>query len=257
MSLAAITWAWRVSVGRSAAKAVLVALADHADDAGRCYPSVRRLAGMTELDRKTVISAVDYLENLGLINAQRHGGRRTHYTLTGMFELSTTSTNNGTGTRFGTGTNNGSATGTKFGTRTVNNPQKKKKEGSRLPDDWLCPAQWREWAKAHTPAVNVDREQERFRDYWIGVPGQRGVKRDWYATWRNWCRHAEETSTVPKAGDRGSVKLEWAKVPRDDNQLWPWAKRHGYPDPGTMSYHQYRQFLYSHVERRLNRGDSV
>jgi hypothetical protein len=29
---------------------------------------------------------------------------------------------------------------------------------------------------------------ERFRDYWLAVPGARGRKADWGATWRNWCR---------------------------------------------------------------------
>jgi hypothetical protein len=33
-----------------------------------------------------------------------------------------------------------------------------------------------------------------FVDYWIAQPGQRGVKVDWEATWRNWMRR--------KQGDR-------------------------------------------------------
>ncbi|KAB2761724.1 hypothetical protein F9L00_12725 [Brucella anthropi] len=36
------------------------------------------------------------------------------------------------------------------------------------------------------------READKFRDYWRGQPGQRGVKLDWEATWRNWCRSAAE-----------------------------------------------------------------
>jgi len=35
-----------------------------------------------------------------------------------------------------------------------------------------------EWTNTH----------EAFIDYWIGVPGQRGSKLDWDATWRNWMR---------------------------------------------------------------------
>jgi hypothetical protein len=36
-------------------------------------------------------------------------------------------------------------------------------------------------------------ELEKFRDYWAAQPGQKGVKTDWPATWRNWCRRAVET----------------------------------------------------------------
>lgn len=34
----------------------------------------------------------------------------------------------------------------------------------------------------------VIAEFEVFKDYWIAQPGQKGVKTDWLATWRNWCR---------------------------------------------------------------------
>jgi len=35
-------------------------------------------------------------------------------------------------------------------------------------------------------------EAARFRDYYLGAPGAKGLKRDWPATWRNWCRRAIE-----------------------------------------------------------------
>ena len=38
--------------------------------------------------------------------------------------------------------------------------------------------------------VDPVREAAKFADYWRGVPGQKGVKRDWDATWRNWVRRA-------------------------------------------------------------------
>jgi phage terminase Nu1 subunit (DNA packaging protein) len=30
-----------------------------------------------------------------------------------------------------------------------------------------------------------------FVDYWIAQPGQKGVKTDWDATWRNWMRRKQ------------------------------------------------------------------
>ena len=44
---------------------------------------------------------------------------------------------------------------------------------------------------------------------------------------------------------------DWAKVPKADDDLWPWAKQHGYPGPGSKTYRQYRTFLNDVVEKRL------
>lgn len=35
-----------------------------------------------------------------------------------------------------------------------------------------------------------------FRDYWVAIPGARGIKLDWVATWKNWCRRAPVEKTV-------------------------------------------------------------
>lgn len=36
--------------------------------------------------------------------------------------------------------------------------------------------------------LSIRREAERFKDYWHSLSGQKAVKADWFATWRNWCR---------------------------------------------------------------------
>lgn len=38
----------------------------------------------------------------------------------------------------------------------------------------------------------IGPEFDRFQDYWTAVPGQKGRKLDWLATWRNWIRRAVE-----------------------------------------------------------------
>lgn len=48
------------------------------------------------------------------------------------------------------------------------------------------------------PDINLESELNVFRDYWIAQPGQKGVKRDWDATWRNWVRRSNP-STGPAA----------------------------------------------------------
>lgn len=41
----------------------------------------------------------------------------------------------------------------------------------------------------------INAEMAKFCDYWNATPGQKGVKLDWPATWRNWCRSAKEKQT--------------------------------------------------------------
>lgn len=63
MSVAALTIAFSAKLGKSSTKAVLVALADRADDVtGTCFPSVADIVERTELDRKTVLSCLKELE---------------------------------------------------------------------------------------------------------------------------------------------------------------------------------------------------
>jgi len=69
-----------------------------------------------------------------------------------------------------------------------------------LPDDWVLPDEWARWARESHKGVDVKTEAERFRDYWIAQPGQKGVKLDWFATWRNWIRRAAER--IPRGQQR-------------------------------------------------------
>ncbi|WP_435658104.1 hypothetical protein [Brucella pituitosa] len=66
----------------------------------------------------------------------------------------------------------------------------KAKRGSRLPDDFM--ADISEAVRLGLSEQDAHREADKFRDYWNSQPGQRGVKLDWLATWRNWCRSAVE-----------------------------------------------------------------
>lgn len=65
-----------------------------------------------------------------------------------------------------------------------------KKIGSRLPEDWEPDRVFA--TREGLSASDINREADKFRDYWRGMTGQRGVKADWAATWRNWVRKAVE-----------------------------------------------------------------
>lgn len=63
---------------------------------------------------------------------------------------------------------------------------------SRLSPDWRLPDEWKAWAAKvhHLEPAKVVRISLSFRDYWISVPGKKGTKLDWLATWRNWIRRS-------------------------------------------------------------------
>lgn len=78
-----------------------------------------------------------------------------------------------------------------------------KKRATRLPEDWVLPREWGEWAVSQGWPEDVVRvEAEKFRDYWIGVGGQKGAKRNWQATWRNWMRNSK-SPRVLNGGQHG------------------------------------------------------
>jgi len=79
-------------------------------------------------------------------------------------------------------------------------------KGTRLKEDWVLPDEWRLWAQSKRPDIDVDEEAEIFRDYWIAIPGQKGVKLNWYATFRNWIRRTNGTNRqVSKNGGVSSA----------------------------------------------------
>ena len=72
-----------------------------------------------------------------------------------------------------------------------NPPRGKTAKGSRLDPDWMPDAALVERMRAECPAVDLKAEHAIFVDYWIAQSGQKGVKADWSATWRNWMRRKQ------------------------------------------------------------------
>lgn len=90
--------------------------------------------------------------------------------------------------------------------------QNSPKRATRMASDWVLPAAWAHEGnqvreRAGLEPINVNHEAERFRDYWLAQPGAKGLKSDWRATWRNWCRSARVPLQQPAAGraTRGDV----------------------------------------------------
>lgn len=70
MSVHALSWAKRQKTGSPTLKAVLLAVADYADEDGRCWPSQRRISDDTEFSVRAVRGALSELEEKGLIRRE-------------------------------------------------------------------------------------------------------------------------------------------------------------------------------------------
>lgn len=66
MSLDATRWAWMQNI-KPTMKLILLSLADRADEKHACHPSIERLQSDTGLNRKTIVSGIKKMSELGLI----------------------------------------------------------------------------------------------------------------------------------------------------------------------------------------------
>ena len=118
MSVDATRWAWKVEVSSSTKRLVLLALADRAGEEHTCYPSAVRMTKDTNLNRKTVLTAINDLIKDGLVldTGERKGNGVRVLKLIGVhgrenetYPKKLTDTKNGTSTEIGmtTDTKNG------------------------------------------------------------------------------------------------------------------------------------------------------
>lgn len=76
----------------------------------------------------------------------------------------------------------------------ITNNHKLKREsqrGTRLAPDFQLPDDWVAFCGQQRPELDPRDVFDGFRDYWVAQPGQKGVKTDWTATWRNWVRRQQ------------------------------------------------------------------
>jgi uncharacterized protein YdaU (DUF1376 family) len=80
---------------------------------------------------------------------------------------------------------------------TINDkPIVEKNRGTRLPSELEIPDEYILFCKQERQDLDPHKVWAQFKDYWTAQPGQKGVKTDWAATWRNWVRRQD----APKTG---------------------------------------------------------
>ena len=83
MSIDAYNWAWRQKLN-CGQKLVLLCLADRADEDGRAWPSVKRMALDTCMDERSVYRHIKSLADIGLISIEPISGKGNTYQLIGI-----------------------------------------------------------------------------------------------------------------------------------------------------------------------------
>jgi len=76
--------------------------------------------------------------------------------------------------------------------------EEKTQRASRLPQDWQPNDRMLAFCENERPDLNPIEVAATFRDYWHSQAGQKGVKADWEATWRNWVRNQRMAAKSPQ-----------------------------------------------------------
>ncbi len=80
--------------------------------------------------------------------------------------------------------------------------------GSRIPAEFPTTDDI-EFCRQQRPDLDASTVAASFRDYWAGVPGAKGRKADWPATWRNWVRNQKrEYRPQPRASPVAQRRTE-------------------------------------------------
>ena len=77
--------------------------------------------------------------------------------------------------------------------------------------------EWINWAITERPELTVSRVHmiyEQFSDHWKSQPGSKGIKLDWFATWRNWVRREKSFNRTERLSiaDQTRVVVEEFKL---------------------------------------------
>lgn len=229
MAVRVISLVWDGYPGGGSDLLAMLALADWSDDEGRCWPSIPSIARKIRLSPVQARRVVHRLIEDGYIcvSAGKTGGASSRRYQIALSRLTPLANDRAiTGERGITGerpiTRERTPLSPVIGdpshsseSRTVKEPSTTRQaRGTRLPDNWILPKAWGEWAQQEVPAwtpEQVRKVADVFRDYWLAKAGKDALKTDWLATWRNWVRRDAEKvkpTVAPSSGQtafRGAI----------------------------------------------------
>lgn len=86
------------------------------------------------------------------------------------------------------------------------------KRGTRIDPEWIPDQELIQQMRSECPGVDLESEHRKFIDHWIAQPGQKGVKVDWAATWRNWIRRSAPAATPGRAAAPKQTAVDKARA---------------------------------------------
>jgi DNA-binding transcriptional ArsR family regulator len=203
MSISYMALAWKADIP-SGRKLVLLCLCDHANGQGECYPSVEAIAHKCNMGQRTVQQHIGELERAGILLRRFRKGRSTLYRLEPRAFCNTAESAARQNSTLQCAASAESPQQLSHSAPAdpapisisdpsmESSPKQQVLRNTPLPLAWTLPEVWEKWALEAQPAwspAHVHFVAEKFRDHWTAVPGQRGIKADWFAAWRNWCRN--------------------------------------------------------------------
>lgn len=95
----------------------------------------------------------------------------------------------------------------------------KVKKGTRLPDDWELPLEWRKYASGRGLSdQDINDIAEDFKGWWCSKTGRDAMKANWELTWQGWVRR--EAKKRPKS-ETVSVSTELDDLGKEVCAMFP------------------------------------
>jgi hypothetical protein len=195
VSFQAMAWAVKQKTGDALGRCLLLTLANYADEHGKCWPSLSRLADDCEMHRATVIRKLEALRDLGLVAREQ---KETPAGTYNVYTLSLTATPSRTEQlpQSHTATPLVAQSDPILSLEPIKEPITKeaRKRAAPIPEGFPFEADVR-WTLKEHPKLSPWDEAAKFRDYALA---HRKTYADWPAAWRTWCRNAERWSAERK-----------------------------------------------------------
>jgi hypothetical protein len=115
--------------------------------------------------------------------------------------------------------------------------------GTRIPDPFILTAEMQAWSRKNTPLVDAKAATAEFVDHWRGVPGSKGKKTDWLATWRNRMRALQE---------KREKDLKWDKNRQTPRNGGSNDRQNGRP---KLNAEDVESGIYDHLKPAINIAD--
>ena len=215
-------FSWRSAILKSSipptTKLVLLTLSCHMNDAGEsCFPSINLLCAETGLSNRAVVTHLHNSAELGWIKVRKQGLAGQQWARN-SYQLSWDAVNVATeGSERNAEVVNVKTEGSESDdikavkevhTSTSMSTSKStsidmsehglSSRGTRIAKDWKL-TQEHINAALSIRAIDMEdikKQADMFYDYWISASGEKGVRSNWMAVWRNWIRRARTSAAI-------------------------------------------------------------